>query len=83
MKEILQGVGFGPGSVTERWPCKNNAQKSAFFITKIRNTLIFKKDIPYIYAKILGGKNFHTRKILRSGSKAKDGEKEKKERKRD
>ena len=35
------------------------------------------------YAKILGEKLFHTREIPRSGSKAEDGEKEKKERKRD
>ena len=31
-----------------------------------------------IYAKILGETNFHTREIPRSGSKAKDGEREKK-----
>ena len=30
------------------------------------------------YAKILGETNFHTREIPRSGSKAKDGEKERK-----
>ena len=29
------------------------------------------------YAKILGGTNFQTREIPRSGSKAKDGEREK------
>ena len=34
------------------------------------------------YAKILGETNFGTREIPRSGSKAKDGEKRKKERKR-
>ena len=33
------------------------------------------------YAKILGEKLFHTWEIPRSGSKAEDGEKEKKERK--
>ena len=35
------------------------------------------------YDKILGGKLFRTWEILRSGSKAEDGEKRKKERKRD
>ena len=34
------------------------------------------------YAKILGETNFHTREIPRSGSKAKDGEKRKKEEER-
>ena len=35
------------------------------------------------YTKILDEKLFHTREILRSGSKAEDGEKREKERKRD
>ena len=37
-------------------------------------------DISSSYAKILGETNFHTREFPRSGSKAKDGEREKKER---
>ena len=36
-----------------------------------------------VWAKILGETNFHTREFPRSGSKAKDGEREKKERKRE
>ena len=24
-KNILQGLGFGPDSATERWPCRKNA----------------------------------------------------------
>ena len=35
-----------------------------------------------MYAKILGETNFCTREIPRSGSKAKDGEKEKRKKKR-
>ena len=35
------------------------------------------------YAKILGGKLFRTWEITRSGSKAKDGEKDKKKRERE
>ena len=33
---ILQGLGVGPGSATERWPCRKNARKSAFFSKKIK-----------------------------------------------
>ena len=29
---ILQGLGVGPGSATERWPCRKNARKSDFFL---------------------------------------------------
>ena len=28
---ILQGLGVGPGSATEHWPCRKTARKSAFF----------------------------------------------------
>ena len=37
-KRILQGLGVGPGSATERWPCRKNARKSAFFLQKIKIT---------------------------------------------
>ena len=37
---------------------------------------MFFLHISFSYAKILRGKKFHTREILQSGSKAKDGEKE-------
>ena len=33
---ILKGLGVGPGSATERWPCRKNAHKSAFFRNKIK-----------------------------------------------
>ena len=67
-KYILQGLGVGPGSVTERWPFRKNARKSAFFRKKIKNYL--KKSFLHIfssYAKILGETNFHAREIPRSG----------------
>ena len=32
---ILQGLGVGPGSVTEPWPFRKHARKSAFFRKKI------------------------------------------------
>ena len=35
---ILQGLGVGPGSVTERWPSRKNARKSPFFLKKIKIT---------------------------------------------
>ena len=38
-REILQGLGVGPGSATERWPCRKNVRKSTFFRKKIKNTL--------------------------------------------
>ena len=31
INNILQGLGVGPGSATERWLCRKIAQKSAFF----------------------------------------------------
>ena len=40
-------------------------------------------DISSCYAKILGETNFHAREIPRSGSKAEDGEKRKRERKKE
>ena len=30
-KKILQGLGVGPGSVTERWPFRKSVRKSVFF----------------------------------------------------
>ena len=42
-----------------------------------------KLHISSSYAKILGETNFRTREIHRSGSKAKDGEREKKKKKRE
>ena len=74
---------MGPGSATECWPCRKNARKSVFFRKKIKITILFFLDIPSSFAKILGETNFHTREIPRSGSKAKDGEERKRERKRD
>ena len=73
---ILQGLGDGPGSATERWPCRKNSLKSAFFRKKIKITpqKIFVLHISSSYAKKLGETNFRTREILRSGSKAKDAE---------
>ena len=35
---ILQGLGVGPGSVTESWPFRKSARKSAFFRKKIKIT---------------------------------------------
>ena len=35
---ILQGLGVGPGSATERWPFRKRARKSAFFRKKIKIT---------------------------------------------
>ena len=35
---ILQGLGVGPGSVTERCPFRKNARKSFFFRKKIKIT---------------------------------------------
>ena len=28
--EILQRLGVGPGSATERWPCRKDARKTVF-----------------------------------------------------
>ena len=54
-ESILKGLGVGPGSATERWPCRKIARKAAFL------------DIPSSYAKILGGNFFQPREFLRSG----------------
>ena len=43
---------------------------------------IFFLHIYSIYAKIFGETKFHTREFPRSGSKAKDGEREKKKKKK-
>ena len=63
-------------AVTERWPEKTQKK------IKFTHQKYFFLHICSSYAKILGGKLFHTGKFPRSGSKAKDGEKEReKERK--
>ena len=83
-KKILQGLGVGPGSATEHWPCRKNALKSTFFHTKNKNYVLFNLflDIPSSYAKVLGETNFQPREFPRSGSKAKVGEKKKKRKRR-
>ena len=35
-QEILQGLGVDPGSATECWPYRKNAQKSFFFVKKLK-----------------------------------------------
>ena len=50
---------------------------------KITPQKIFLLHISSSYAKILGETNFHTQEFPRSGSKAKDREKKKKEKKRE
>ena len=60
-------------------------KKKTFFFVKYKNYLkkIFFLHISSSYAKILGETNLHTREIPRSGSKAKDGEKKRREREKD
>ena len=59
-------------AVTERWPQK--VKKKVKKITPPKK--IFFLHISSINAKILGETNFHAREFPRSGSKAKDGERE-------
>ena len=37
-EEILQGLGVGPGSVTERWPSQKIARKLPFFLGRKKIT---------------------------------------------
>ena len=64
---------------------EKTAEKSAFFRKKIKFTpqQYFFLLISSIYAKILGGKLFSKQEFPRSGSKAKDGEKDKEEREKE
>ena len=58
-------------------------ENQSFFVRKKNKiTGFFWLHISSSHAKILGETNFHTREFPRSGSKAKDGEKEKKEEER-
>ena len=41
-KRKLQGLGAGPGSTTERWPCRKNTRKSVLFFRK-------KFKLPYFF----------------------------------
>ena len=68
-RTILQGLGVGPGSVTEHWPCRKNAWRSAFFFVK-KNTWFFFLDVPSSYAKIWGETKFQPWEFPRSGWKA-------------
>ena len=64
-EKILQGLGVGPGSATERWPCGKIARKSTFFRKKkITLNKYFFLDIPFSYAKILGENLFQSREFL-------------------
>ena len=63
---ILQGLGVGPGSVTERWPCRKMRENLLFFIKK--KFLNFFLNMSSSFAKILGETNFHTREFPRSGT---------------
>ena len=69
--------------MTERWPLRKIARKLPFFLGKKNYLIFFFLHISSSYAKILGEKLFHTWEIPRSGSKAVDGEKKEKERKRE
>ena len=68
---ILQGLGVGPGSVTERWPWRKTARKSVFFSRKSKITFkkIFFKDIPSSYAKYWGEIYFSHRSFSEVGEK--------------
>ena len=65
------GTAGGPGGCDRTLAVKSrkNAKKSL--------------NLSSIYAKILGETNFHAQEIPRRGSKAKEGEREKRERKKD
>ena len=77
------GTAGGPGGRdrTLAVKSKKSLENDLFFHKKNKNYL---KKIYFFasssYAKILGETNFRTREIPRSGSKAKDGEKERRER---
>ena len=79
------GTAGGPGGRDRTLAVKSKkiARKSPFFLgeKKITQKHIFFWHISSRYAKILGETNFRTREIPRSGSKAEDGGKRKRERK--
>ena len=77
--KILQGLGVGPGSATERWPYRKFVRKSASFRkkNKITWTKYFFLDIPSSYAKIFGGNLFQPCEFLQSGWKGVGEEKKK------
>ena len=67
---ILKGLGVGPGSATERWPCRKNEKNQFFFFVKkikITSNYLFFLYILSIYAKILGETNFQSQEFPRSG----------------
>ena len=70
-KNILQGLGFGPGSATERWPYRKNAQKSAFFRKKIKITLFFVYIFLLVMPKYWGKQIFRHRIFHEVGEKQK------------
>ena len=72
-RKNTQGTAGDPG---DREKLKKRTRIS-FFLRK-KNKITFFLHISSSYAKILGETNFHTREIPRGGSKAKDGEEEKK-----
>ena len=74
------GTAGGPDGRARTLAVKSqkHARKSVLFC-KTNYYLHFFLHISSCYAKIFGETNFHTREIPRSGSKAKDGEKRKKE----
>ena len=63
MFTILQGIGIGTGSATERWPSQKLREIDLFFWGE-KNYL---KKIFSSYAKILGETNFHAWEIPQSG----------------
>ena len=46
-ERILQGLGVGPGSATERWPCRKNVRKSFFFVKKKKLPKFFYKKADF------------------------------------
>ena len=74
------GTAGGPGGRDRTLVVKSRktSEKSTFFLKKIKFTQkkYFFLHISSSYAKILGEKLFRTWEIPRSGSKAKNGEKE-------
>ena len=73
-RKNTQGTAGDPG---DREKLKKRTRIS-FFLRK-KNKITFFLHISSSYAKILGETNFHTREFPRSGSKAKDGKRQRKE----
>ena len=77
--ENTPGTAGGPGGRDRTLAIKSRktAEKNTFFSLKNKiYPIFFSSHISSSYAKILGGKLFRTWEIPRSGSKAKNGEKE-------